>query len=67
MEANLTPVQQRCSELLTELRAYRASGICLPGIWCQCGSFNGSARENRTECRSCGKPLTCSWAPGPPP
>lgn len=60
---NLTAVQKRCTELRLELRAYRASGICLPGWWCPCevttespGIFNGSVREVRTHCRVCGRP-----------
>lgn len=33
------------------------SGILLPGWQCShCGSFNGEAKEKRTECRSCGAP-----------
>ena len=59
----LTAVQTRCTELKLELRAYRASGLCLPGWWCPCeatatalGIFNGSAREPVTHCRVCGRP-----------
>ena len=54
--ANLTAVQARCTELKLELRAYRASGICLPG-WhcCHCGGFNGSAKEVLAHCRGCGE------------
>lgn len=54
MLANLTVTQARCTELLVEVRAYRASGICLPGWTCLCGAFNGSAREKLTTCRCCG-------------
>ena len=57
LSANLTATQARCTELKLELRAYRASGICLPG-WtcCHCGGFNGAARETLSRCRSCGEP-----------
>ena len=52
-------VQARCTELLTEVRAYRASGICLPGWRCfRCGAFNGtvgSMGRERKECRICGE------------
>lgn len=34
--------------------APRLDGILLPGWDCKCGAFNGCAREQRTECRSCG-------------
>ena len=64
---NLQATQERCSTLLTELRAYRASGICLPGCWCPCGAFNGGEKERRSECRSCGRALASSSPPGPPP
>jgi len=52
----LAIVQARCTELLVELRAYRASGICLPGWNCYCGAFNGSAKQVLTHCRCCGNP-----------
>lgn len=66
--ANLTSTQARCTTLLDELRAYRRTGICLPGVWCSCGAFNGFAREQRTECRCCERALgTTSFPPGPPP
>ena len=62
MLANLTATQTRCTELLVEVRAYRASGICLPGWWCPCaatseslGIFNGSMKEVLTHCRACGR------------
>ncbi len=52
----LTRAQTRCTELLNELRAYRASGICLRGWWCfYCGGFNGENRSPRTTCRGCDK------------
>ena len=55
MLANLSSVQARCTDLLVEVRAYRASGICLPGWNCtNCHAFNGSVREMRTHCRACG-------------
>jgi len=54
---NLTSTQARCTELLTEVRAYRASGICLPGWRCgYCQAFNGSAREVLERCRACDAP-----------
>ena len=57
MLANLSATQARCSELLIEVRAYRASGLQLPGWNCRnCQAFNGSVRETRTHCRCCGEP-----------
>jgi len=63
MLANLTATQRRCTELKLELRAYRASGICLTGWWCPCeatdkslGIFNGGSKEPLTHCRCCGNP-----------
>lgn len=60
---NLTATQTRCTELNLELRAYRASGLNLPGWWCPCeatdkslGIYNGGGKETRTECRVCGRP-----------
>jgi hypothetical protein len=54
---NATTVQQRCTELIIEVRAYRASGICLPGWLCHaCHAFNGSAKETLSKCRCCDTP-----------
>jgi hypothetical protein len=55
LDDNLTSTQARCTALLEELRAYRGSGICLPGWWCnECRGFNGEARGRRDDCRACG-------------
>ncbi len=63
MLGTLTDTQTRCTELISELRAYRQSGLCLPGWWCPCaltdkslGIFNGGSKEWRTHCRACGAP-----------
>jgi hypothetical protein len=61
MSDNLAATQGRCTELLTEVRAYRASGICLPGWWCLCGGFNGGAREILKLCRFCERPKPGSY------
>ncbi len=34
------------------------SALMLPGWTCACGVFNGCARMELTECRSCGAPRT---------
>ena len=58
---NLSSTQARCTELLIENRALKKklaeyeSGLTLPGWTCaSCQGFNGSAKEERTECRGCG-------------
>jgi hypothetical protein len=68
MLTTLTATQARCTELLTEVRAYRASGICLPGVFCYaCRVFNGFMREKLTECRACGRSLVAGVPPGVAP
>jgi hypothetical protein len=38
--------------------------LVLPGWHCtKCGTFNGAAKELRTECRSCGAPFTTETNP----
>ena len=54
----LTSVQQRCTDLLMELRDVRAN-VLLPGWSCKaCGVFVGDVKERRTHCRSCNAPRT---------
>ena len=62
---NLSAVQTRCTELINESRALKIefaaqkSGLTLPGWTCaSCQGFNGSAKEERTECRGCGAART---------
>lgn len=55
--ANLTAVQARCTELLTELRRYQAvDGIVLRGWNCPaCKVFNGEEKSHQQICRACGQ------------
>ncbi|MDE2022227.1 MAG: hypothetical protein KGI71_04955 [Patescibacteria group bacterium] len=46
---------KRVLNLFATLDAERAAkGILLPGWTCSCGCFNGSAKELRSTCRTCG-------------
>lgn len=65
MLSNLTATQTRCTQLLNELRAFKASAglpvlsAGLPGLgWdCpSCGAFNGDLKEKLTTCRCCTTP-----------
>jgi hypothetical protein len=58
MLENLTATQTRCTELLLEVRAYRASAG-LPGLGWDCPAcrvFNSDARKRLTACRCCDAP-----------
>jgi hypothetical protein len=48
------------AELIEETRKLKAEsgGLVLKGWWCICDMFNSSGKEDRTECRSCGKAKT---------
>jgi hypothetical protein len=53
---NLTSTQERCTELLNEVRRLHA-GIHLAGWSCPaCRAFNGSERGELSRCRACEAP-----------
>jgi hypothetical protein len=55
---NLTAVQARCTALLEEVRALRATKDPLGTGWnCgTCGAFTGTVKEDHVTCRCCGAP-----------
>ena len=65
--SNLTETQKRCTDLLKQVREYRQRGLVLSGWTCSnCRCFNGEAKQDRLECRACGKPAPEGTSVEPP-
>ena len=46
------------NEKLKSRNTELAGGLNIKGWWCICEIFNGCEKEERTDCRSCGRPKT---------
>lgn len=55
----------KLTEVVTDLRRYERSGICLPGWWCvHCKGFNGEAKQEHKTCVYCTEPKSQWRGPG---